>query len=267
MAILTISRELGSGGREIGQAIAQDLGYDFVDKARILNDLQGIGKNWEKWGESMDERCPTIWEKYDWSFRGFGALIQSTILNYAMKDSVVLIGRGANFILEGIPFADRIHVMAPIENRISQIMVRESMNREAALWLIEKTDRDRSCFIFSLYGKRWGDPEEYDDVVNTAEQSVDNITATIKEILNQKDRHPNEPGWKELEMRAAAAKVKTGILTDQSIFIPTLDIFYDGSSIVVKGIIHNPKEHKKIETKAASLAGNYPLRCDLHYRR
>jgi cytidylate kinase len=266
MAILTISRELGSGGREIGQAIAQDLGYDFVDKAKILDDLQGMGKNWEKWGESMDEHCPTIWEKYDWSFRGFGALIQSTILNYAMKDSVVLIGRGANFILEGIPFADRIHVMAPIEDCVARIMVRESVDRETALWLKEKTDRDRSSFIYSLYGKRWGDPEEYEEVVNTAEQSIDDTTAKIKEILKQKDRQSNEPGWKELEMRAAAAKVKAGILTDPSIFIPTLDIFYDGKSIVVKGIIHNPKEHKKIEKKTAPLAGNYPLRYELHYR-
>lgn len=266
MAILTIAREFGSGGREIGQAIARDLGYDYVDRAKILNDLQGMGKNWEKWGESMDEHCPTIWEKYDWSFRGFGALIQSTILNYAMKDNVILMGRGANFILEGIPFADRIHVVAPIENRIARIMARESMDRETALWLIEKTDRDRSSFIYSLYGKRWDNPEEYDEVVNTAEQSINDITARTKIILNQKDQQSNESGRTELKMRAAAAKVKAGLLTDQSIFIPTLDIFYDGKSIVVKGIIHNPKEHKKIETKAASLAGNYSLRCDLHYR-
>jgi cytidylate kinase len=266
MAILTISREFGSGGREIGQAVAQDLGYDYVDRAKILNDLQSMGKNWEKWGESMDEHCPTIWEKYDWSFRGFGALIQSTILNYAMKDKVVLIGRGANFILEGIPFADRIHVVAPIEDCAARIMVRESVDRETALWLKEKTDRDRSSFIYSLYGKHWGNPEEYDDVVNTAEQSIDDITAKIKEILNQKDQQINESVRKELKMRTAAAKVKAGLLTDQSIFIPTLEIFYDGNSIVVKGIIHNPKEHKKIETKAVSLAGNYPLRCDLKYR-
>jgi len=266
MAILTISREFGSGGREIGQAIARDLGYDYVDKSKILNDLQSMGKNWEKWGESMDEHCPTIWEKYDWSFRGFGALIQSTLLNYAMKDRVVLMGRGANFILEGISSAYRIHVVAPVEDCIAKIMIRESVDRETAIWLKEKTDRDRNCFTYSLYGKRWDNPEEYDDVINTAEQSIDDIVAGTKEILHQMDQQQNESVRKEVKMRAAAAKVKAGLLTDQSIFIPTLEIFYDGTSIVVKGIIHNPKEQKKIETKAVSLAGNYPLRCDLHYR-
>jgi cytidylate kinase len=266
MAIVTISREFGSGGREIGQAVAKDLGYDYVDRARILNDLHDIGKNWGKWGESMDEHCPTIWEKYDWSFRGFGALIQRTVLNYAMKDRVVLMGRGANFILEGIPFAYRIHVMAPVDACIARILARESLDRETALWLKEKTDRERRSFTYSLYESHWGNPEEYDDVVNTSELSIDDIIAGTKEILHQMDQQPKEPGRKKLEMRAAAARVKAGILTDPSIFIPTLEVFYDGDSIVVKGIIHNPREHKKIEKKAVSLAGDYPLRCDLHYR-
>jgi cytidylate kinase len=266
MAILTISREFGSGGSEIGQAVARDLGYDYVDKARILNELHAVGKNWEKWAESMDEHRPTIWEKYDWSFRGFGALIQGTILEYAMKSQVVLMGRGANFLLKGIPFSYRIHVVASMEDRIAKIMVRESVERETAIWLIEKTDNDRSNFLHSLYGKNWSDPSEYDDVINTSEQPIEDVVAKAKEILKQKDQQVNESSLKELEMRAIAAKVKAGMLTDQSIFIPTLDIYHEGNSIVVKGIIHNPKEHRKIETKAATLAGSYPLKFELHYR-
>ncbi len=266
MAILTISREFGSGGREIGQAVAKELQYQYVDKARILNDLRAIGDKWGKWGESLDEHCPTVWEKYDWSFRGFGALIQNAVLKYAMTEHVVIMGRGANFVLKGIAFAHSIYVVAPLEERIARIMVRESVDRETAQWLTEKTDRDRSCFIYSLYGKHWDDPTQYDDVINTAGQPLDEISANIQTILSNKDRYVNETSRRELQMRAAAAQVKAGLLTDPSVFLPTLDIFYDGAGIVLQGITHNPKEHKQIEEKAVTLAGGHPVRCLLQYR-
>jgi cytidylate kinase len=266
MAILTISREYGSGGREIGQTVARELQYEYVDKKRILDDLRAIGQNWEKWGESMDEHRPTIWEKYDWSFRGFGALIQSVILKYALTEHVVIMGRGANFLLQGIAFAHRLHVVAPLEERIARIMVRESVDRETAKWLTEKTDRDRSCFLYSLYGKHWDDPTEYDEVINTSGQALDEIAAKVKKIVMEKDQHLDAAGRRELEMRAAAARVKAGLLTDSGLFVPTLEIFYDGADIVLRGTIHSPKERKRIEEKAAPLAGDHPLRYDLHYR-
>ena len=105
MAILTISREFGSGGREIGQAVAALLNYEYIDKQKMLSDLKSAGNEWEKWGKDLDEHCPTIWEKHNWSFRGLSALIQSCILNHALKDKVVIMGRGGNFLLKDIPSA------------------------------------------------------------------------------------------------------------------------------------------------------------------
>jgi cytidylate kinase len=61
MAILTVSRELGSGGREIARAVASELNYDYVDKQRIFDDIKAAGSKWEKWGEALDEHCHTVW--------------------------------------------------------------------------------------------------------------------------------------------------------------------------------------------------------------
>jgi cytidylate kinase len=266
MAILTISREFGSGGREIGQAVAQQLGYDYVDKARILGDIKAIGGKWEEWGKDLDEHCPTVWERYDWSFRGFGALIQSIILNYALRDRVVILGRGGNFLLHGIPYAYRIRVVAPVEARLQRIMPRESVDRETAQWLVERTDRDRSCFIHALYGKAWDDPSGYDALFNTGEQSLDKVAALVVDALTEKEQFRADEARRTLEMRAAAAQVKAGLVTDPGLFIPTLDVLTDGAHLVVRGIIHNPKEHQRIEALARKLAGDRPLKCALHYR-
>jgi osmotically-inducible protein OsmY len=45
-----------------------------------------------------------------------------------------------------------------------------------------------------------------------------------------------------------------------------LDVLYDGRQIVLRGIIHNPKEHKRVEDEAKKIAGGTAIRCDLHYR-
>ena len=80
MAVLTISRDLGSGGREVALMLSSSLGYKFVDRERILARLKAAGHKWEKWTEGLDEHTPRVWEKYDWSYRGFVAMVQSEII-------------------------------------------------------------------------------------------------------------------------------------------------------------------------------------------
>lgn len=266
MAILTISREFGSGGREIGQAVAKILNYEYINKERLIRDIRASGKEWEEWGKNLDEHCPTVWEKYDWSFRGFGALLQSRILNHALDDKVVIIGRGGNFLLKAIPYALRIRVVAPIDKRIDRIMERESVDRDTAHWLAEKTDRERSCLIHLLYGKHWDDHAEYDMVFDTGVKTLDEIVNIVKDTLLEKEKFNTEAARKLLQIMAIAAKIKAEILIDHGLFIPTLDVYPEGENLILRGVIHSPKEHKKIEDKAKKIAGDIPLKCELHYR-
>jgi cytidylate kinase len=266
MAILTISREFGSGGREIGRAVAESMGYEYVDKEKIHAEIRAAGRDWDEWGKELDEHCPTIWEKYDWSFRGYGALLQSAILQYALKDKVVIMGRGGNFLLQDIPHAVRIRIVASLEARIERIMVRDAVDRETARWLVEKTDRGRSRFLYSLYGKHWDDPAEFDFVFTPEVKSIEEISSLVKKLLRERDRLNTPESRKILQLRADAAKVKAGLLTNPALFVPTLDVHEDGTAIVLRGVVHNPKEHKRIEELARKLAGDLPLRCELHYR-
>jgi len=266
MAILTISREFGSGGREIGQAVAKVLNYGYINKEQLLADIRATGKDWETYGKNLDEHCPTVWEKYDWSFRGFTALLQSLILHYALNDKMVIMGRGGNFLLKDIPYALRIRVVAPIDKRIDRIMERESVDKDTAHWLQEKTDKERACFIHLIYGKHWDSPEEYDMVLDGGSKTLDELTGIVKEALLNRDKFNTAEAKNNLRLRALAAKIKAELLTDPSFFIPTLDVICDGKEIVLRGVIHNPKEHKRIEEKAKQLAGDVPIKCELHYR-
>ena len=264
-AILTISREFGSGGREIGQAVARDLGYHYVDRDAILADIRKDGPKWEQWARDLDEHRPSVWEKYDWSYRGFAALMQLHILEHAQQGGVVIMGRGGNFVLKDVPHAYRIRVTAPLEIRMERIVKREGVDRETARWLCEKTDKERAGFLHSIYGGRWDDPAEYDRVFTVSGQSVDREVKEIVETLSQ--RTVTGEAQNALLVLAAAAKVRAGIATNPHFFIPVFDVLPDGKGLVLRGITHTPEEHKRIEDEAKRLAGDFSLRCELHYRK
>jgi cytidylate kinase len=266
MAIITISREFGSSGKEIGQSLAEGLGYVYVDRGKIIDDMKALGKEWGKLGEEFDERRPNIWERYVWSFRGFVALTQSILLNYGLKDKVVLMGRGWNVLFKEVPYALRVRISMPIEARIARLMKEEDFTRDSASWMIEKADKEMTNLVYWIYGKGWDDPAEYDMRFDLGVQKEQEVIGIIKEVLAKKEELNTEEAQKTLRMQAIAAKVKAGISMNRDFLIPTLDVKAAENAIVLRGIVHNPKEKELIEKEAKRLAGDIPIEFGLHYR-
>ncbi len=267
MAILTVSRQFGSGGKEVGEAVAAALGYDYLDKEKIVLHVREAGGKIQVGGDALDERCSTLWERYDRSFKAFAAFVQMAILECAARDRVVVMGRGGNVLLKGVPHALRIRIVAPLESRIERISKRESVDRETAIWLGEKTDRERECFVFSMYGTKLDAPEDYDAVIDTSGRSLDEIVSKLCGMLGERDRMMTPDARRIVELRAAAAKLKAWLFSNPSFLLPTLEVESDGSCIILTGIVHNPREHRRVEEEARRLVGEYPLKCSLHYRR
>jgi len=271
MAILTIARKYGSGGREIGQATAEQLKYEYIDRKRILDDMRAEGKQWEERAKYFDENYPDLWERYDWSFRGFVTLNQSYFLDYALKDKVVIMGRGGNFLLKGIPFVLRVRVIAPIEKRIEKVMEKEGVNSENAKWLIEKADHEMASAIYLIYGREWDNPEEYEMVFDTGMQSNDEIITAIKNALLEKEKFNTEKARMILQLRALAAKIKAEVTTNPQYNLSVFDVDpkEEGmieKGLVLRGIVHNQDDIKKIEEEAKKLAGDIPVEFVLQYR-
>jgi len=266
MAILTISRQLGSGGREVGQAVASSLGYVYVDKERFLEGLKALDAKWEQLAIGMDECRPSIFEKYSSTFAAYGEFVRSTILASALADKVVLMGRGGNFVLQGIPHAYRIRVIAPREARIQRIAVRESIDLESARRLVVRTDRERAGFVYALFGKPWDSSAEFDDVFDTGKRTIDGIIVHVVDRLAARDHLKTAEVEKLLRMRAVAAEIKARLLANPSTFAATLDVGLDGSELVVTGIVRGPNHFARIENEARMLAKDLPLRCEMHLR-
>lgn len=271
MAILTISRRYGSGARDIGQAVAELLHYEYVDRKRILDDIGKAGQQWGEFAKQYDENQPSVYERYKWSFRGFVALNQSQILDYGLRDNMVIMGRGGNFLLKGIPFALRIHIKASIEDRVERLMRREGINSENARWLIDRVDREMAGAVYLIYGSAWDDAKQYDRVFDTSIQSSKDIITTAQDELLRRVSAKTEKAQQVLHLRALAARVKAAIAIEPTFPISALDVRPKEEGlvqygIIVRGVVYNISAIGPIQEAAKKICGEVPVEFELQYR-
>jgi cytidylate kinase len=266
MAILTISRQYGSGGREIGRLVAEKLDYRYVDKERLFQDLEQAGRRWGRVAKEVDEVCPTLWERYDWQYRGYVAQLEALILDYATGDNVVIIGRGGAYLLQEVPFCLRVRLMAPLEVRIERIMARKRLDRAAAERLIRQVDNDRACYIKANYGSDWDLDQVYDLTLNTGKFNYAQMAGILIGGLADKDRLATPEARARLQDAALAYRLKARVAIDPRVLVPTLEVQLEKGVPVVSGIIHNPQEVQIIQEIAREVCGNRPVRFVLRQR-
>ncbi len=271
MAILTISRRYGSGGRDIGHAVADLLHFEYVDRKRILEDIGKAGQAWGDFAKQYDEKQPSVYERYKWSFRGFVALNQAQILDYALQDNMVIMGRGGNFLLRGIPFAFRIHLKASMDDRIERLIKREGIDSGNARWLIEKVDKEMAGAVYLIYGSAWDDPKQYDRVFDTSTQNAGEIVTAVKDELLKRASALTEKARQVLQLRALAAKVRARIAIEPTFPISALDVRPKEEGLIqygliVRGVVYNKSAMGPIQEAAKKICGEVPVEFELQYR-
>ena len=109
MAVVTIAHETGSGGPEIGIELAKRLGWRYVDRDMLSEAAQRYGVGEDKLAE-LDEKKPSLFERFDVETRQYITVIQSGILDAAEQDNVVINSRGGQMLLRGLSHVLRVFV-------------------------------------------------------------------------------------------------------------------------------------------------------------
>ena len=267
MAIVTISRKSGTGARDIAMAVAKRLRYEFVSKDSIYKEIEEHGKKWLGWVARLDEHAPTLLERYDQSHAAYLAMVEHCIYKNALKNNVVILGRGGNYLLEPIPFSLRVRITASAEDRCRILWDRFGIEEAAARNLLKHRDQERSTYINRAYHRDWADPDDYDMTLNSGHMGFDEMVALIVDEIPARDKlftPENEEILRRLEL---AARVKADILTLFPMFIPTLEVHHDGTAIVLRGVCLFTKEQtRELMETAIRSAGATKVRSELHPR-
>jgi len=178
MAVVTIAHETGSGGPEIGIELAKRLGWRYVDRDMLSEAAQRYGVGEDKLAE-LDEKKPSLFERFDVETRQYITVIQSGILDAAEQDNVVINSRGGQMLLRGLSHVLRVFVIAPFELRVKRVMkkmagqAQEGVDVRTAVEMVRHSDREKHGRTRYLYDVDWGDPALYDLVINTEKLTVD----------------------------------------------------------------------------------------------
>ena len=218
MAIITMSHQMGAGGPEIGMGLAQRLGYHYVDQELIQDAVRRYGLIEEKLSH-LDESKPTLFERFDSETRHYITILQTTLLEFAESDNVVLMGRGGIWLLRGIPHVLRVRVIAPFEHRVRQWIKRtaevsgETPNQRAAAHLLRRDDSEKSGRMRYLYEVDIADPSLYDLVVNSEKLRHEAAMEMIEHVVRRPEMTTTDAARRIVASRALASRVQVALAT------------------------------------------------------
>jgi CMP/dCMP kinase len=207
-AVVTISRQFGSGGAEVGRILSQMSGLNYVDHEIIDEVARRMGVNAELVAHQDEQTSSTIGHildamqlsnpfvvNYSTLFgqkqgatqsdeEAYFYLTQKVVLELATEGNVVIIGRGSQFLLHNIPRTLHIYIFAPLDRRIENITQHFQLDRKQAADLIEQRDYEHDMYLRHNYGNDGHDPALYHLLINTGLFSYETAASLIHQALS-----------------------------------------------------------------------------------
>ena len=201
-SIITIGREYGSGGRQIGQEIAKYFGIKCYDKELLEHAANDSGICKELF-ENHDEK-PTnsflyslVMDTYSFGYSsaGFSDMPMNhkiflaqfdTIKKMADEGPCVIIGRCADYALEDYPNVVSVFITGDEADKIKRVSELYNVDEAKAKDLMIKTDKRRSSYYNYYSNKKWGDPKSYDMCINSSAVGQEGAVDIIMELAKKK---------------------------------------------------------------------------------
>lgn len=201
--VITIGRQYGSGGREIGQKLAKELGIPCYDKELVIEAAQQSGFCKEMF-EHHDE-VPTNSFLYSLVMGAYSKdnlpinhklfLAQfEAIRGIADRGACVMVGRCADYALEEYKNCVNIFIHAKLEDRVSRAVNSYGDEKEKAEETVLKIDKKRASYYNFYSGKKWGNTENYDLTVDSSALGIDGVVEIVKMfvLLREKELCKNK---------------------------------------------------------------------------
>lgn len=204
LPVITISRQFGSGGHEVGEKLARQLDVPFYDKALIAMAAKQSGLSEEVFASADEKATSSLLYSMVMGSYSFGArvpginempindklfLIQSDIIKKAAADGpCVIIGRCADYILREHENCLNVFVHASKEERVRRSIAKKDCEERKASDFVTKKDKQRANYYNFYSNKRWDDLQNYDITIDTSRFTVDEAVELLMDAARRLDR-------------------------------------------------------------------------------
>jgi cytidylate kinase len=188
--VVTVSRQYGAGGRRVAPAVADALGFTFVDREIAEEAARRMGID-PKVAEARDERAPAIVEEVGLALAaatpGFGLTTVPELDDRTLAEATrrviqsladggggyVILGRGAQCVLAGRSDACHLSLVGELRDRARRVAEWQGIDPKEAAVRCERADAERANYVRHFFGRDIRDPLLYDAVLNTSLLSLD----------------------------------------------------------------------------------------------
>jgi cytidylate kinase len=290
MAIVTLAKEVGSGGTTISQLVANELGYRLVGRRDLAAEAKRRDLSLPASFASFADEQPaavlanaplylSIGEiEFDLALSGSAAAssfleemeterqtvlwsIAAMIYELAAADNVLFVGGGAQYLLAGVDRTVRAKVIAPKAIREQRIAQSLHLGIESAIELVERSDREQEAFNWAIYQSSWDDPLHWDLLVNTELLTAQRAAQLVVDHLRR--------GWSDLNLQSAwkrsltAAAAINRRFAGEELAIPSLLATPLVDAIEIHGDVASEHDARHALELAAAHADGLPLRGQL----
>ncbi len=198
--VITVSRQYGSGGREVAERLASDLGFAYYDKLLLARIAEESGMD----ADVIDRHDEKPMSSHFFNLGVFGGdehpvstHIRQTevriLHEIAEEGPCVIVGRGADDILSDHPNLVRVFVSAPLEARVARVMRHNGLDDAEARARIARVDKQRAGYYRFHSDGEWGKAHAYDLCLNTGNVNVEGAVRVIRCFLDAREIDAGAP--------------------------------------------------------------------------
>ena len=196
--VITISREFGSGGREIGKLLAERFGFHYYDSEliRLAAEKSGFSPEYIEQNEQTLKN-PLLHDFFAW-YAGpleqtdlpmvdqLFAKESALIHELSQKGSCIIVGRLANYILKDMPTAYHVFISADLDAEATRVSARDNISPQSAAAKVKKVNHERAIHCRHFIKTDWGNVKNYDLCIKSDDFGVAETAQIIGDLFQKK---------------------------------------------------------------------------------
>ena len=236
MAVITVSRQVAAHGDEVAAELAKLLNYKFVTRKDIEKRIVELGFPESKMPK-YDERKPGFFASLAKNRDEYFNYAQYAILEAAQQKNVIIIGRGAFAVLQGVPNNISVRLVADEKTRIERLRAEFNWDEKQAKQRITESDLNRDGFHKNFYNVEVSNPENYDMVLNTSIVDDELCAQIISDYVAAKiTPQIEEAGNLYISQMLKAQEIVNKLIFEQKINIEFMHADIEDGTFVLYGV-------------------------------
>lgn len=261
MPIVTITRQLGSEGDAIGRALAERLGFRYLDKRNIVDAMRAYGGDVEPSAPEIEEKKPSFWERLNEERRRHSIMLRSAVYSFAQADNCVIVGVGASMLLRDLTHVLKALTIASLDTRVRRVMEAGSLDRAGpvdrgtAEDMVRSKDRETAGYLRYMFNLDYLEPKLYDCVLNTSRWAVPAAAEYFHSLLDLPELSKTADTTERLDGLALASLVEASLVNNAGIWVHGLKVTADRGEITITGEVITDEDRDVAEELAAQVPG------------